>query len=74
MKSTVTKTREFPALLMTALCIGASLSSAGCMRKMVERPLPSPSYLSDDVTYYAPGPEPLLAQEAPTLKAAIANH
>ena len=46
--------------MMTALVIGASLSSTGCLRQMIreEQPvMPSPSYLTEDISYFAPDAE-----------------
>ncbi len=66
MRSSAAKRREFPALFMTALFVGASLASTGCLRKMTEpTQMPSPSYLSDDVQYFAPNPELKIARKAP---------
>ncbi|MEM8944545.1 MAG: hypothetical protein AAGD11_05115 [Planctomycetota bacterium] len=53
------RSREFPALAMTTLIIVASLCSTGCLRSMTREmdPIkPSPSYLTDNVTYNVPGP------------------
>lgn len=41
---------------------------AGCQVEMGGQTLPSPYYLSDDVQYYAPGPEFKLAREAAAMK------
>ena len=46
----------------------ASLGSTGCQMDIGGQTLPSPYYLSDDVQYYAPGPEFKLAREAAALK------
>ena len=41
---------------------------AGCQVEMGGVTLPSPYYLTDDVQYYAPGPEFKLAREAAALQ------
>jgi len=53
--STAQKIREFPALLMTVLFVGAALASTGCLRKMHDPALPMPSYRYGDVEYFTPG-------------------
>lgn len=49
--------------------ITASIGLSGCQTDIAGQTLPSPYYLSDDVQYYAPGPEFKLAREAAALKA-----
>jgi len=52
-----------------AVLLGLSLLAAtGCQMDIAGQTLPSPYYLSDDVQYYAPGPEFKLAREAAALK------
>jgi hypothetical protein len=41
---------------------------SGCQAEYAGQTLPSPYYLSDDVQYYAPGPEFKLAREAAAMK------
>ena len=41
---------------------------AGCQVEMAGQTLPSPYYLTDDVQYYAPGPEFKLAREAAAIQ------
>ena len=41
---------------------------AGCQVEMAGQTLPSPYYLTDDVQYYAPGPEFKLAREAAAIE------
>ena len=41
---------------------------SGCQTAVQEQQLPSPSYMTDDVQYYAPGPEFKLAREAAELE------
>lgn len=45
-----------------------SLSVTGCQIDVAGQTLPSAYYLTDDVQYYAPGPEFKLAREAAALK------
>ncbi len=40
----------------------------GCQAEYAGQTLPSPWYLTDDVQYYAPGPEFKLANEAAAMK------
>lgn len=47
----------------------ASLTGTGCQVELGGQTLPSPYYLTDDVQYYAPGPEFLLTREAAAQKA-----
>ncbi|WP_197531337.1 hypothetical protein [Posidoniimonas corsicana] len=47
----------------------AGIASTGCQVDVAGQTLPSPWYLTDDVQYYAPGPEFKLAREAAALKA-----
>lgn len=60
---------------MSASCVAAALLAAacpaltGCQSDIAGQTLPSPYYLTDDVQYYAPGPEFKLANEAAALKA-----
>lgn len=48
--------------------IGLS-ATVGCQVDIAGQTLPSAHYLTDDVQYYAPGPEFKLAKEAAALKA-----
>jgi hypothetical protein len=51
--------------LVTAAAVWPALMPlAGCQVEMAGQTLPSPYYLTDDVQYYAPGPEFKLAREA----------
>ena len=59
--------------LGAALLLAASLASTGCQVDIAGQTLPSPYHLSDDVQYYAPGPEFKLANEAAALKEARAQ-
>jgi hypothetical protein len=40
----------------------------GCQVEYAGQTLPSPYYLTDDIQYYAPGPEFKLAREAAAMK------
>jgi hypothetical protein len=70
--STHTTTRGSRWLLSVAallLCFAAT----GCQMDISGQTLPSPYYLTDDVQYYAPGPEFKLQREATALKEASAR-
>ena len=56
--------RSFWGGLSAALLCPAAMLLAGCQVEMGGVTLPSPYYLTDDVQYYAPGPEFKLAREA----------
>jgi hypothetical protein len=60
--------RSILAPLGTWLILLAAVALTGCQVEMAGQTLPSPYYLSDDVQYYAPGPEFKLAREAAALK------
>ena len=46
-----------------------ALSATGCQVHVGGQTLPSPHYLTDDVQYFAPGPEFKLSREAAAMKA-----
>ena len=56
-----------------ALMLGAgallALGVTGCQVDVGGQTLPSPYYLTDDVQYFAPGPEFKLSREAAAMKA-----
>jgi hypothetical protein len=54
--------------LATALLWSAVTLLTGCQVEMAGQTLPSPYYLSDDIQYYAPGPEFKLAREAAAMQ------
>jgi len=56
------------AKVFAGLMIATSLATTGCQMDIAGQTLPSPWYLTDDVQYYAPGPEFKLAREAAALK------
>jgi len=60
-------------LIFAGLMMLASLATTGCQMDISGQTLPSPWYLTDDVQYYAPGPEFKLAREAAALKEQNAN-
>lgn len=51
------------------LLLLASVASTGCQSSIGGQTLPSPYYMSDDVQYFAPGPEFKLSNEAAAMKA-----
>lgn len=57
--------------MIAAMCgLGyASIGLTGCQVHVGGQTLPSPYYLSDDVQYFAPGPEAKLTREAAAMKA-----
>ena len=55
--------------LAAALAVAACPALTGCSMDIAGQTLPSPYYLTDDVQYYAPGPEFKLANEAAAMKA-----
>lgn len=57
-------TRRSGLLLGCALAGASCLASTGCQVDVAGQTLPSAYHLSDDVQYYAPGPEFKLANEA----------
>lgn len=62
--------------LAAGLLAVAALGSTGCQIDVAGQTLPSGYHLSDDVQYYAPGPEFKLAREAAALaeqNAAVAS-
>jgi len=61
------------AAIFSVLVMLVSLTSTGCQMDIAGQTLPSPYYLTDDVQYYAPGPEFKLAREAAALKEQEAN-
>jgi hypothetical protein len=59
--------------LVSSLCLGMAMISmvglTGCQVDVGGQTLPSPTYFSDDVQYFPPGPEFKLAREAAAMKA-----
>ena len=60
-------------MLAGALLLAACGVSTGCQIDVAGQTLPSPYHLSDDVQFYAPGPEFKLANEAAALAEARAQ-
>jgi hypothetical protein len=67
-KTLSTKFKLSPTTLCSGLLMLVSLAATGCQTDIAGQTLPSGYYLSDDVQYYAPGPEFKLAREAAALK------
>jgi len=55
--------------IMAGLVLLVCLGATGCQVDVGGQTLPSPYYLTDDVQYFAPGPEFKLAREAAAMKA-----
>jgi hypothetical protein len=53
---------------LVAILLAAPTLLAGCQVEYAGVTLPSPYYLSDDIQYYAPGPEFKLAREAAAMQ------
>ena len=65
------------AFLASWLVISTAISlltlTTGCQVDVGGQTLPSPSYMKDDVQYFAPGPEFKLSREAAALQQAKAQ-
>ncbi len=59
--------------MAAALGLCAALSVTGCQVDVGGQTLPSPYYMSDDVQYFAPGPEFKLEREAAAQRQAQAE-
>ncbi len=59
--------------VLAGLGIAAVVALSGCQVDVGGQILPSPYYMTDDVQYYAPGPEFKLAREAAALRQARAE-
>lgn len=59
--------------VLAGLSIAAVVALSGCQVDVGGQTLPSPYYMTDDVQYYAPGPEFKLAREAAALRQARAE-
>jgi len=55
--------------VVLGLVAAACPALVGCQVDVAGQSLPSPYYTTDDVQYYAPGPEFKLANEAAAMKA-----
>jgi hypothetical protein len=60
------KLKHAASWIFAAIVVCPALT--GCQTEMAGQTLPSPFYLSDDVQYYAPGPEFKLAREAAAIQ------
>ena len=69
MSSSIRRRRPLLNLLI-GLTIVTCLGMTGCQVQTGGQTLPSPTYWTDDVQYFAPGPEFKLANEAAAMKAA----
>ncbi len=59
--------------LLAGLGLLVVMGVTGCQSEVGGQLLPSPWYMSDDIQYYAPGPEFKLAKEAAAQRAARAE-
>ena len=59
--------------MAVALGLCVTLGVTGCQVDVGGQTLPSPYYMSDDVQYFAPGPEFKLEREATALRQARAE-
>ena len=55
--------------LLYGLPVVAALGTTGCQVDIGGQTLPSPYYLTDDIQYFAPGPEFKLSKEAAAIQA-----
>ena len=53
---------------MCGLVLVSALASTGCQVDIAGQTLPSPYYHADDIQYFPPGPEFMLANEAAALR------
>jgi hypothetical protein len=58
---------------LVGLGMSVALGVSGCQYQVGGQTLPSPYYMSDDVQYFAPGPEFKLEKEASALRQARAD-
>jgi hypothetical protein len=64
-----TNSKKSAARKLFLACLApAALLLTGCQVEMAGQTLPSPWYLTDDIQYYAPGPEFKLAREAAAMQ------
>lgn len=73
-KTSSAKFQFHAATLCGGLLMLLSLASTGCQMDIAGQTLPSGYYQSDDVQFYAPGPEFKLAREAAALKEQSASN
>lgn len=72
MNRSKTRRRLFRSTLV-GLALTAVVGLTGCQMSINGQTLPSGYYMTDDVQYYAPGPEFKLSREAAALRAARAE-
>ena len=53
---------------LCGLLLMVSMAATGCQVDIAGQTLPSPHYLADDIQYFAPGPEFILAREAAAMQ------
>ncbi len=63
------KMQGMRGLAALSLAVALVAGGTGCTGTVGGQTLPSPFYLTDDVQYYAPGPEFKLSREAAAMKA-----
>ena len=68
MKASTSRRFSMHSFLLGLALIG-TVGVTGCQYEVGGQTLPSPYYMSDDVQYYAPGPEFKLQREAAAQKA-----
>ncbi len=59
--------------MLVGLGLLSIVGATGCQMNIGGQTLPSPYYMSDDVQYYAPGPEFKLEREAAAMREARAE-
>lgn len=64
-----TLSKYWRQISLCSLALVAALGSTGCQVTEGGQTLPSPYYLTDDINYFAPGPEFKLSREAAAQKA-----
>ena len=64
----ISKSNKTLGWKLAAVALPALSLLSGCQAEYAGQTLPSPWYLTDDVQYYAPGPEFKLAREAAAMK------
>lgn len=72
MKASVVSKRS-RLVLLAAIVLPSLAGLTGCQVDVGGQTLPSPYWLTDDVQYFAPGPEFKLAKEAAAMQAAAAE-
>ena len=73
MNTSTSKRPNTLAACAVGMLMAACAASTGCQVDVAGQTLPSPYHLSDDVEFYAPGPEFKLANEAAALAEAKAE-